>query len=81
MAITIRDTTEHEQMLSDLKKQTDTSTMSKALIKGGYDALEYRDLYLKERYKNEQLRRKLNLNEKAVSVYLDALDDLKRIGS
>ena len=81
MAITIRDTTEHEKMLSDLKDQTNTSTMSKALIKGGYDALRYKELYLAECHKNKQLRDKLYDNNQAVSDFLDALDGLKQISS
>ncbi|NNN48075.1 hypothetical protein [Vibrio sp. 2-2(8)] len=79
MAITIRDTTEHEQMLSALKEQTNTSTMSKALIKGGYDALKYRELYLSERNKNKQLTQQLYRNGAAVTDFLDALDSLKQI--
>ncbi|AXN05257.1 hypothetical protein [Vibrio anguillarum] len=81
MAITIRDTTEHEQMLSALKEQTNTSTMSKALIKGGYDALRYRELYLSELNKNKQLRDQLYRNGEAVTDFLDALDGLKQIRS
>lgn len=79
MAITIRDTSEHEKMLSDLKEQTNTSTMSKALIKGGYDALKYKELYLSECHKNKQLREKLYDNNQAVSEFLDALDGLKQM--
>ncbi|HDM8066928.1 hypothetical protein AAIA71_20495 [Vibrio harveyi] len=79
MAITIRDTSEHEKMLSDLKEQTNTSTMSKALIKGGYDALRYKELYLSECHKNKQLREKLYDNNQAVSDFLDALDGLKQM--
>ncbi|EJU9868743.1 hypothetical protein N5N55_004473, partial [Vibrio vulnificus] len=78
MAITIRDTSEHEKMLSDLKEQTNTSTMSKALIKGGYDALRYKELYLAECHKNERLREKLYDSNQAVSDFLDALDGLKQ---
>ncbi|WP_374080945.1 hypothetical protein, partial [Vibrio diabolicus] len=78
MAITIRDTSEHEKMLSDLKEQTNTSTMSKALIKGGYDALRYKELYLAECDKNKRLREKLYDNNQAVSEFLDALDGLKQ---
>ena len=81
MAITIRDITEHEQMLSDLKKQTNTSTMSKALINGGYDALKYKELYLAECNKNRQLRDELYDSSEAVSDFLDALDSLKKIRS
>lgn len=79
MAITIRDTSEHEKMLSDLKEQTNTSTMSKALIKGGYDALRYKELYLAECDKNKRLREKLYDNNQAVSEFLDALDGLKQM--
>ncbi|WP_332420706.1 hypothetical protein [Vibrio metschnikovii] len=81
MAITIRDTIEHEEMLSALKKQTSTSTMSKALIKGGYEALKYRELYLSECNKNKDLRQQLYRNGEAVTDFLDALDCLKRIRS
>ncbi|WP_447035764.1 hypothetical protein [Vibrio alginolyticus] len=79
MAITIRDTSEHEKMLSDLKEQTNTSTMSKALIKGGYDALRYKELYLAECHKNKRLMEKLYDNNQAVSEFLDALDGLKQM--
>ena len=73
MAITIRDTDQHEEMLSKLKELTRTSTMSKALVQGGYDALKYQELYQKERMLNEKLKRKLYDNELAVTDYLDAL--------
>lgn len=55
--------------------------MSKALIKGGYDALKYRELYLSELNKNKQLREQLYRNGEAVTDFLDALDSLKQIRS
>ncbi|MBW3697027.1 hypothetical protein EK599_15100 [Vibrio sp. T187] len=79
MAITIRETDKHSEMLSELKQLTNTSTMSKALIQGGYDALKYQELYLKERAKNEKLRSKLYQNEVAVNDYLDALKGLHEV--
>ncbi|MEZ8109860.1 hypothetical protein ACED56_12320 [Vibrio splendidus] len=79
MAITIRDTEKHEEMLSKLKELTKTSTMSKALVQGGYDALKYQELYQKERMLNEKLKRKLYDNELAVNDYLDALKGLQSI--
>lgn len=79
MAITIRDTPEHEQMLSSLKEQTQSKTLSKALIQGGYEALKYKELYLAECHKNKQLRDKLYGNSEAVRNYLEALDSLKTI--
>ncbi|MCZ4387625.1 hypothetical protein O4H46_04815 [Vibrio alginolyticus] len=77
MAITIRDIQEHEEMLSRLKEQTGTSTMSKALLKGGYDALKFKDLYLAECNKNKKLRDELYRSSEAVGDYLDALDGLR----
>lgn len=77
MAITIRDTAEHEEMLTQLKEQTHTSTMSKALLKGGYDALKYKELYLAECHKNKKLRDELYRNSEAIGDYLDALDGLR----
>ncbi|WP_029847877.1 hypothetical protein [Vibrio parahaemolyticus] len=77
MAITIRDIQEHEEMLSRLKEQTGTSTMSKALLKGGYDALKFKELYLAECNKNKKLRDELYRSSEAVGDYFDALDGLR----
>ncbi|MEL7327226.1 hypothetical protein [Vibrio campbellii] len=79
MAITIRDTQEHSEMLSQLKEQTGTSTMSKALLKGGYDALKYKELYLAECKKNKQLRDELYQHTEAISDYVNALDGLREL--
>lgn len=79
MAITIRDTQEHAEMLSQLKEQTQTSTMSKALLKGGYDALKYKELYLAERKKNEKLRDELYNHSEAIRDYVGALDSLREL--
>lgn len=81
MAITIRDTSKHDEMLSNLKEQTNTSTMSKALIQGGYDALKYYELYQKERIENEKLRSKLYDRDEAIGDFLDSIDALKAIRS
>ena len=79
MAITIRYTDQHEEMLSKLKELARTFTMSKALVQGGYDALKYHELYQKERMLNEKLKRKLYNNEMAVNDYLDALKGLESV--
>ncbi|EDP60030.1 hypothetical protein AND4_08369 [Vibrio sp. AND4] len=79
MAITIRDTQEHETMLSQLKEQTSTATMSKALLKGGYDALRYKKLYLAECEKNEKLQDELYNHSEAISDYVNALDGLRNL--
>ncbi|KKY96096.1 hypothetical protein YC71_23265 [Vibrio parahaemolyticus] len=66
-------------MLSQLKEQTQTSTMSKALLKGGYDALKYKELYLAERKKNEKLRDELYNHSEAIRDYVGALDSLREL--
>jgi len=77
MAITIRDTNEHEQMLSKLKEQTGETTLSKALLKGGYEAIRYRELYLSLKDENQRLQSELYENHKSISRFFDALDGLK----
>jgi len=77
MAITIRDTNEHEQMLSKLKEQTGETTLSKALLKGGYEAIQYRELYLSLKEENRRLQSELYENHKSISRFFYALDGLK----
>ncbi|AUI86145.1 hypothetical protein BS333_06955 [Vibrio azureus] len=79
MALTIRDTHKHEYMLAELKEQTGTNTMSKALIQGGYDALKYKELYLEEKKKTQALREQLLNKNEAVNSFLDSLDNLNRV--
>ncbi|WGY45913.1 hypothetical protein J0X00_04665 [Vibrio sp. ABG19] len=77
MAITIRDTEQHDKMLSDLKELTRIPTMSKSLIKGGYLALQYHDLYQRERSENERLRDELRSLRNRVDGFVSAFDALK----
>ena len=77
MAITIRDTNEHEQMLSKLKEQTRETTLSKALLKGGYEAIRYRELYLSQKEQNQRLQTELYEKHITISRFFDALDGLK----
>lgn len=77
MAITIRDTEQHDKMLSDLKDLTRIPTMSKSLIKGGYLALQYHDLYQRERRENEKLKDELRDLRYRVDVFVSAFDALK----
>ncbi|EGR0441727.1 hypothetical protein [Vibrio tarriae] len=77
MAITIRDTNQHEQMLSKLKEQTRETTLSKALLKGGYEAIRYRELYLSQKEQNQRLQTELYEKHIAISRFFDALDGLK----
>ncbi|HFQ5414376.1 TPA: hypothetical protein ACGVAS_004331 [Vibrio vulnificus] len=77
MAITIRDTKEHEQMLSKLKQQTGETTLSKALLKGGYEAIRYRDLCASQQEQIDELRSKLYDKSRAICGFLDSLDKLR----
>lgn len=77
MAITIRDTEQHEKMLSDLKDLTKIPTMSKSLIQGGYLALRYHTLYEQERQENERLKAELRSLRGKVDVFVTAFDSLK----
>lgn len=77
MAITIRDTEQHDKMLSDLKELTRIPTMSKSLIKGGYLALQYHDLYQRERSENERLKDELRSLRNRVDGFVSAFDALK----
>ncbi|ENY8011308.1 hypothetical protein ACF1UB_002315 [Vibrio fluvialis] len=77
MAITIRDTEQHEKMLSDLKDLTKIPTMSKSLIQGGYLALRYHNLYEQERRENERLKAELRSLRDKVDVFVTAFDALK----
>lgn len=79
MAITIRNTEEHQEMLDELKKQTNNSTSTKALIDGGYQALKYYELYQKERAENQRLRNKLCNTNSAISDFLDSFDELRKV--
>ncbi|WP_135382165.1 hypothetical protein [Vibrio tasmaniensis] len=77
MAITIRNTEEHEQMLLEVKELTNINTMSKALIKSGYLAIDYHNKYKKSAAENEKLRRELYQLKNKISNYVTALDDLR----
>lgn len=77
MAITIRNTEEHEKMLSELKQLTNINTMSKALVEGGYLAIQYHDKYKREAIENQKLRNELSTLRRKVNNYLSALSDLQ----
>ena len=79
MALTIRDTHKHEYMLAELKHQTETNTMSKALIKGGYEAIKYKELFLKEQEKNQVLRDQLLRRDEAVNAFLSSFEHLSHV--
>lgn len=77
MAITIRDTESHEEMIDELKKLSCKGTASGSLIEGGYLALRYHELYQSERIKSQKLQSNLQRLERKIDVYLSALDGLR----
>lgn len=78
MAITIRNVDEHEKMLSDLKKQTNTKTMSAALIKGGYDALSYKQKYEEQLKINRELQSDFYDLRSGVNDFMQSFEELKK---
>lgn len=77
MALTIRDSDAHLDMIEELKQLTKKNTMSGCLIEGGYSALKYHELYQAQREENIALKEKLETLERKVSIYLNALDNLR----
>lgn len=68
MAITIRDIDQHYYMIEALKSLTETNVTTKALIKGGYLAVEIGEQLEKETILRLKAEQELNeLKEKIVS--------------
>ena len=66
MAITIRDIDQHYYMIEALKSLTETNVTTKALIKGGYLAVEI----------GEQLEKEINRRLKAEKELLELKDKI-----
>ncbi len=76
MAITIRNTDEHKEMLDSLSELTEQTTMSKALIKGGYMAISYKDKYESEKERRYELERELRSLRSKANNFVNALKAL-----
>ena len=79
MAITIRSTEEHEQMLDDLKKLTNCKASSQALLKGGQIAIEKTELARVQAEKIRSLEWELRSIKRKVSGFTEAFNDLMNI--
>ena len=77
MAVTIRNTEEHEKMLDDLKRLTNTNAVSKALIQGGYEAIRYQDWYKTEKAQRERVERELKDLQRKVRQYFEVKSELE----
>ncbi|EPJ0261955.1 hypothetical protein ACTBKU_001781 [Vibrio parahaemolyticus] len=76
MAITIRNTDEHKEMLDALSELTEQTTMSKALIKGGYMAISYKERYELEKERRYELEHELRVLRSKTNNFVNALNAL-----
>ncbi len=78
MAITIRDTEKHYFMIEELKSLTNSNVTTKALIKGGYLAVELGKNYEEEKEKRIKAETELAALKATINQYLiskQALND------
>ncbi|MDG3089149.1 hypothetical protein P7F88_25135 [Vibrio hannami] len=80
MALTIRTTEETEKMLDKLTELTNEKASSKALIKGGYIAIEQSKLAEDRRVEIQTLQRELRELKWTVSNFQNAFGDMMKIG-
>ncbi|MBE3898731.1 hypothetical protein HJ158_05785 [Vibrio parahaemolyticus] len=76
MAITIRNTDDHKEMLDALSELTEQTTMSKALIKGGYMAISYKERYELEKERRCELEHELRVLRSKANNFVNALKSL-----
>ncbi|MGF1684226.1 hypothetical protein [Photobacterium minamisatsumaniensis] len=76
MAITIRNIEKHGYMIDDLKSLTGTSVTTKALIKGGYLAVELGDKLEEEHNKRIQAEEELLRLKAKVQHYFSSQKEL-----
>lgn len=70
MAITIRDVDKHFYMIEDLKQLTGNKVTTKALIKGGYMAVELGNQLKQEQDSHQQTKDELLQLKEIVANYL-----------
>ncbi|KMV31021.1 hypothetical protein L4D00_15390 [Photobacterium swingsii] len=70
MAITIRNVDKHYYMIEDLKQLTNNKVTTKALIKGGYMAVELGNQLKEEQAAHQQTKDELLKLKEVVSNYL-----------
>ncbi|MFD2178186.1 hypothetical protein [Veronia pacifica] len=77
MAITVRGLEAHQKMTKRLKYLTKKSTLSGALIEGGYAAIRYHDLYIEEQSRAESLETELKRLKGTVDTLISSLQILQ----
>ncbi|OLQ70001.1 hypothetical protein BIT28_10675 [Photobacterium proteolyticum] len=72
MAITIRDIDKHYFMIEDLKALTNSNVTTKALIKGGYMAVELGKQYEEEKERRLKAEAELAAIRETINQYLSS---------
>ncbi|OBU14666.1 hypothetical protein [Photobacterium aquimaris] len=76
MAITIRDIEQHHYMIEALKSLTETNVTTKALIKGGYLAVEIGEKLEKETIRRQQAENELIELKQKISIFINSKEEL-----
>ncbi|MCP4957114.1 MAG: hypothetical protein GY919_16170 [Photobacterium aquimaris] len=76
MAITIRDIEQHYYMIEALKSLTETNVTTKALIKGGYLAVEIGEKLEKETIRRQQAENELIELKQKISIFINSKEEL-----
>lgn len=76
MAITIRDIDQHYYMIEALKSLTETNVTTKALIKGGYLAVEIGEKLEQETIRRQQAEKELIELKEKISTFINSKEEL-----
>ncbi|OBU12830.1 hypothetical protein AYY19_07885 [Photobacterium aquimaris] len=76
MAITIRDIDQHYYMIEALKSLTETNVTTKALIKGGYLAVEIGEKLEQETIRRQQAEKELIELKEKISSFINSKEEL-----
>ncbi|KJF86927.1 hypothetical protein GLP30_19810 [Photobacterium phosphoreum] len=78
MAITIRDIDQHYYMIEALKSLTETNVTTKALIKGGYLAVEIGEQLEKEINRRLKAEKELLELKEKIALFIQSKDALMK---
>ncbi|PSU24616.1 hypothetical protein C9J21_04340 [Photobacterium phosphoreum] len=78
MAITIRDIDQHYYMIEALKSLTETNVTTKALIKGGYLAVEIGEQLEKETIRRLKAEKELLELKEKILLFIQSKDALMK---
>ncbi len=78
MAITIRDIDQHYYMIEALKSLTDTNVTTKALIKGGYLAVEIGEKLEQETLLRKKAEQELAELKEKITFFIQSKEALRK---